>query len=139
MVLIPFQHSVKYITAQIAPYLLLTFATVHVALHFGGYWRLIFVILALISAWRLLELSSVSYFFTRDLLIISRGVVCKDIQYRALCQLKGIEVRRNRLLCRLHVAHLFCGLEGPPAGRIRLTGMDDETMHRALRLMIEGI
>ena len=45
----------------------------------------------------------------------------------------------NRLLRRLHICHIHCGLEGPPADRVRLIGVDNRTMITILRQLKEGI
>jgi hypothetical protein len=139
MVLISFQHSIKYIYAQLAPYLLLTAAAAYAAFSFGAPWFLVYLAMGLLTGWRFIELCSTSYLFTHDMLIVSRGIMIRQIDCRALWQLKGTEVRTNRLLRILHVSHIFCGLEGPPADRIRITGVDNTTMLKVLNQLTEGI
>lgn len=139
MVLITFQHSIKYIYAQLAPYPPLIATAGFLAWHTGPLWLLVYLLLGLLMAWRFIELASTTYLFTHDLLIVSRGVAFKHIECRALWQLKGIEVRGNRLLGWLHVSHIFCGLEGPPADHIRLTWVDDGTMLKVIDQLSEGI
>lgn len=139
MVLITFQHSIKYIYAQIAPYVLLTIVAGYASLHLGILWFMVYLAISLLTAWHFIELTSTTYLFTHDMLIVSRGVIFKNMDCRALWQLSGIEVRRNRLLGWLHVSHVFCGLEGPPADRIRITGVDDGTMLKVIDQLTEGI
>jgi len=139
MVLITFQHSIKYIYAQLAPYLLLTIAAGYQAFHLDFLWFMVYLAMGLVSAWRFIELTSTTYLFTHDMLIVSNGVIFKQVDCRALWQLKGIEIRRNRLLAWLHISHICYGLEGPPADRIRISGVDEGTMRKVLDQLSEGI
>jgi len=43
------------------------------------------------------------------------------------------------LLKWLWVSHIHCGLEGPPADRIRIIGVDNRTMVDVLQVLNEGI
>ena len=139
MVLITFQHSIKYIYAQLAPYVLLTAAAGYLAFGLNPLWFMVYLFMGLVMAWRFIELTCTTYLFTHDMLIVTHGVIFKQIDCRALWQLKGIEVRRNRLLGWLHISHIRCGLEGPPADRITIIGVDDGTMLKVLDQLSEGI
>jgi hypothetical protein len=100
---------------------------------------MVYLILSGLLIWRLIALTSVQYFFTHDMLVISKGVIFKTAECRALWQLKGIEVRNNRLLGSLGISHINCGQEGPPADRIRIIGVDNATMTKVFDQLNEAI
>lgn len=139
MTLISFQHSVKYIFLQLAPYTVLTIAAGYMAWGMNILWFMVYLTLSAILLWRLIMLTSVQYYFTHDMLIISRGVIFKKVECRAIWQLKGTDIRYNRPLRWLHVTHIHCGLEGPPSDRIRIIGVDNQTMLQVLQQLKEGI
>jgi len=139
MILIPFQHSIKYIFLQLAPYTALTIAAGYMAYGANVLWLMVYLSFSAVLTWRLITLTTVQYFFTHDMLVICKGVIFKTMESRALWQLKGIEVRHNRFLRLFHISHIHCGLEGPPAGRIRITGVDDATMNKVFGLLNEAI
>lgn len=139
MTLISFQHSVKYIYLQMAPYIALTIFTCYMATGLHLVWFFAYLAMGLISIWRLLQLSCTVYLFTHDMLIVSSGVFLKQIRCASMPQLKGMQIRHNRLLKWLWVSHIDCGMQGPPADRIRIVGVDDRTLLRALTLLNEGI
>ena len=139
MTLISFQHSVKYIFVQLVPYLVLTTIAGCLAAGMNQLWFLTYLILLAVLAWRLISLTCTHYFFTHDLLIVSRGVIFKAVDCRGLWQLKGVEFRQNPLLQWLNVTHIEWGLEGPPAHRIRIVGIDNQTMLKVLTELNAGI
>lgn len=139
MTLISFQHSVKYIFLQLAPYSVFTIAGGYMAWGMNILWYMVYLTLSAILLWRLITLTSVQYYFTHDMLIISKGVIFKKIECRALWQLKGIEIRHNRLLGLLHISHIQFGLQGPPSFRVRITGVDDKTLANVFAQLNEAI
>jgi hypothetical protein len=141
MTLISFQHSIKYIYLQLAPYVALTIAAGYMASGFNFLWLMAYLSLSTLIMFRLITLTSVQYLFTHDMLIISKGIIYKEVYCRPLWQLKGIEVRHNHnwLLHWLHILHIECGLQGPPADRIRIVGVDAQTMLKVFEQLNEGI
>ena len=139
MTLISFQHSIKYIYLQLAPYTLLTISSGYMAFQMNPLWLLAYLTLSAILLWRLITLTSVQYYFTHDMLIISKGIIFKTVECRAIWQLKGTDIRYNTPLRWLHLSHIHCGLEGPPADRIRIIGVDNQTMLQVLQQVREGI
>ncbi|EHQ30888.1 hypothetical protein [Mucilaginibacter paludis] len=141
MTLISFQHSIKYVYLQLAPYAALTITAAYMATGLNFLWFMAYLGLSALLAWRLIELASVHYFFTHDMLIINRGVIFKTVDCRPLWQLKGIEVRHNHnwLLRILHILHIDYGLQGPPADHIRIVGVDAQTILKVTEALNEGI
>lgn len=139
MTLISFQHSIKYIYLQLAPYTVLTIASSYMAYSMNILWLLVYLTLSAVLIWRLITLTSVQYFFTPDMLVVSKGVIFKTVECRAIWQLKGTDIRFNRPLRWLHISHIHCGLEGPPADRIRIIGVDNQSMLKILHQLKEGI
>ncbi|QEM07869.1 hypothetical protein DIU31_031820 [Mucilaginibacter rubeus] len=139
MTLISFQHSIKYIYLQLAPYTVLTIASGCMAYSMSILWLMIYLTLSAVLIWRLIALTAVQYFFTPDMLVVSKGVICKTVECRAIWQLKGTDIRFNTPLSWLHVSHIHCGLEGPPADRIRIIGVDNHSMLQVLQQLKEGI
>jgi hypothetical protein len=139
MTLISFQHSIKYIYLQLAPYAALTAATGYMACGLSFLWFMAYLVTAALLCWRLIVLTSVQYFFTHDMLVVNSGVIFKEVDCRPLWQLKGMEIRHNRLLRMLHLSHIHFGLEGPTADRIRLVGMDDQTLIKIFAQLNEDI
>jgi hypothetical protein len=139
MTLISFQHSIKYIYVQLAPYALLTAIAGYFSLRFDFLGLLVYLGFSALLALRIIALTATQYFFTHDMLIVSRGLIFKKVDSLGLWQLKGTEVRSNYLLRRLHICHIQFGLEGPPADRVRLIGMDNRTMIQILEQLKEGI
>ncbi len=141
MTLISFPHSIKYIYVQLMPYLLLTIAAGYLASGLNLLWFMAYLASSALLMWRMITLTSVQYLFTHDMLIVSRGVIFKTVACRPLWQLKGMEVRPNHnfLLHWLHILHIDCGLQGPPADRIRIIGVDAHTMLKVFQQLNEGI
>ncbi|PAW95087.1 hypothetical protein CKK33_16930 [Mucilaginibacter sp. MD40] len=139
MTLISFQHSVKYIFLQLAPYTILTIVSAYMAWGMNILWYMVYLALSAILIWRLITLTAVQYYFTQDMLVVSKGVIFKTVESRAIWQLKGTDIRYNGPLRWLHVSHIHCGLEGPPADRIRIIGVDNHTMLQVLQQLKEGI
>jgi hypothetical protein len=52
-----------------------------------------------------------------------------------------MQVRHNHncLLRWLHVLHIECGLQGPPADRIRIVGVDASSILKVFETLNEGI
>jgi hypothetical protein len=141
MTLISFQHSIKYIFVQLAPYAVLAIAAAYMAAGLNFLWFMAYLSLSGLLVGRFIKLASVQYFFTHDMLIVSRGVIFKTVDCRPLWQLKGMQVRHNHncLLRWLHILHIDCGLQGPPAGRIRIVGVDASSMLKIFEALNEGI
>lgn len=139
MTLISFPHSLKYILLQMLPYFLLTGAAAYMATALDIRWLLAYTIIAGITFWRYLSIASTLFLFTHDMLIVTRGVLFRDVECRALWQLKGMQVRRNPLLRFIGVSHVFCGLQGPPADRIRIVGIADGTLLKVLDQLSDGV
>lgn len=140
MILITFQHSIKYIYLKLVPYAVITIVIGFLAYRgLNILWLMAYLASGALLAWRMIALTAEQYFFTHDMLVISKGVIFKSVECRALWQLKGTEVRCNGLMKWLHICHIHCGLEGPPADRVRLTGVDNRTMIQLLYQLKEGI
>jgi hypothetical protein len=139
MTLISFQHSIKYIYLQLAPYAALTALAGYKAAGLDFLWFIAYLALSALLAWRMISLAATQYFFTHDMLIVSRGLIFKQVDCVALWQLQGTDVRGNRLMRWLHISHVHCGLEGPPADRVRIVGVDNYTMLQILQQLKEGI
>ncbi|WDF55901.1 hypothetical protein [Mucilaginibacter sp. KACC 22063] len=139
MTLISFQHSIKYIYLQLAPYVALTIFAGFMASGLNFLWYMALLALSALLSWRLFTLTAIQYFFTHDMLVISRGVIFKTVDSRPLWQLKGLEIRHSRLLTMFHISHIEFGLEGPPSDRIRIIGVDDEIMLKVFEQLNEGI
>jgi hypothetical protein len=141
MTLISFPHSIKYIYLQLAPYAALTIAAGYMASELNFLWFMAYLSLSALLVWRLITLTSVQYLFTHDMLIISRGIIFKTVDCRPLWQLKGMQVRHNHnfLLHWLHILHIECGLQGPPAERIRIVGVDAGSILKVFEALNEGI
>lgn len=139
MLFIYFQHSIKYLYAQLGPYVALTVFTAYKSCSLDLVWLMAYLTMSAILLWRLISLTSTTYIFTHDMLIISKGLLFRDADCRSLHQLKGMQPETNRLLRLLGVSHLSCGLEGPPADRVRIVGIDDRTMVRILEELAAGI
>ncbi|WCT13315.1 hypothetical protein [Mucilaginibacter jinjuensis] len=139
MTLLSFQHSIKYIYLQLTPYAALTIAGGYLAYGLNFLWFMAYLILSAVLVWRMIALTSVQYYFAHDMLIVSRGIIFKKVECRALWLLKVMEVPHNRLLGFFHISPIQFRLERRPADRIAIVGVDNRTMVKIFQHLNEAI